>query len=88
MYLSLGEASKSLNKWDDNAKQWAQKNNDYYNSTGNQGYMTNNIIDYIIWNNIEKSYTDYNAQNINYKQIIDAYYRGSKIIVTMIFNGL
>ena len=88
VYLSLGEASKSLNKWDDNAKQWAQKNNDYYNSTGNQGYMTNNIIDYIIWNNIEKSYTDYNAQNINYKQIIDAYYRGSKIIVTMIFNGL
>ena len=88
VYLSLGEASKSLNKWDDNAKQWAQKNNDYYNSTGNQGYMTNNIIDYIIWNNIEKSYTDYNAQNINYKQIIDAYYSGSKIIVTMIFNGL
>ena len=68
VYYSLAAISKSLGAWNDNAQEWLNRHDQYFQETNKVGIMPKNLIDYIKWDNNGK-YESYHAEMVNFEDL-------------------
>ena len=59
-------------KWGDDTRQWQRKSKEYEEQTGNDFNNSKHLIDFIIWNNNNNSFHNYEASYIPFSEIPEA----------------